>query len=170
MIRALQHSLLTRVLVSSGTLAALSVFGLTSLFLWNYSRDLDRQIASRAEALAEFLAGQCQFAMLVGDRSDLERIGRNAISTDQVVFVELTDALSGAPVFFHRDGDGSRPSGHGFLEIARNVMRPVQAERSVWETGGPELLAGHAPLGVVRLGFSTERERGARLRIVWSRQ
>jgi signal transduction histidine kinase len=167
-IRALQHSLLTRVLVSSGALASLSVFGLTSLFLWNYSRDLDRQISRRAEALAGFLAGQSQFAMLVGDRSDLERIGRNAISTDQVLFVELTDALGGAPVFFHRDGSSSRPSGQHYIEIARNVMRPAQAEPSGWEAGSMERPAGPAQLGVVRLGFSTEKEHAARLRIVWS--
>jgi signal transduction histidine kinase len=167
-IRALEQSLLVRVLVSTGALVSLSVLGLTSLFLWNYSRDLDRQIVSRAEALAGFLAGQSQFAMLVGDRSDLERIGRNAISSDQVLFVELTDALGGAPVFFQRDGSSSRPSGHNFIEIARNVVRPAQVEPSVWEIGGMERLAGSAPLGVVRLGFSTEKEHAALLRIVWS--
>src|ERR1700687_2522696 len=157
MIRALQQSLLARVLVSSGALASLSVLGVTSLFLWNYSHDLDRQIASRAEALAGFLAGHSQVAMLVGDRPDLERIGRNAILTDQVLFVELTDALGGAPVFFHRDGYSSRASGHHFIEIARNVVRPAQVEPNVWETGGMERPAGSAPLGVVRLGFSTEK-------------
>jgi signal transduction histidine kinase len=167
-IRALQHSLLARVLVSSGALASLSILGVTSLFLWNYSRDLDRQIASRAEALAGFLAGQSQFAMLVGDRPDLERIGRNAISTDQVLFVELTDAQGGVPVFFHRDGYSSRPSGRNFIEVARDVVRPAQVGPNAWETGAIERLGGFTPLGLVRLGFSTEREHAARWRIVWT--
>jgi signal transduction histidine kinase len=167
-IRALQHSLLARVLLSSGALASLSILGVTSLFLWNYSRDLDRQIASRAEALAGFLAGQSQFAMLVGDRPDLERIGRNAISTDQVLFVELTDAQGGVPVFFHRDGYSSRPSGRNFIEVTRSVVRPAQVEASLWETGGMARPGGAAPLGVVRLGFSTQKEHAARWRIVWS--
>jgi signal transduction histidine kinase len=139
---------------------------LSALFLWNYSRDLDRQIASRAEALAEFLAGQSQFAMLVGDRSELERIGRNAIATDQVLFVELTDALGGAPVFFGHERAGSKSAGHNFIEIVRKVVRPAQVERSMWETGGTDG-ATSTPLGIVRLGFSTEKEHAARLRIVW---
>ena len=167
MIRPLQQSLLTRVLVSSGTLAMLSVCGLTSLFLWNYSRDLDRQISSRAEALAGFLAGQSQFAMLVGDRPELERIGRNALSTDEVLFVELIDSQGGAPAFFHRSGPGSNASGNNFIAITRNVMRPAQVEGSEWEAGGTGRLSGPSQLGVVRLGFSTEREHAARMRIVW---
>jgi signal transduction histidine kinase len=168
LIRAFRCSLLARVLFSSGALASLSVCGLTSLFLWNYSRDLDRQISSRAEALAGFLAGQSQFAMLVGDRPDLERIGRNAVATDQVLFVELADALGGAPVFFDRNGHGSRPSGHNFIEIARNVARPAQVEPGGWEAGATQQRAASSQLGVVRLGFSREKEESAHRRIVWS--
>ncbi len=167
MIRRLKQTLLARVLFASGTLAALSVVGLTSLFLWTYSRDLDRQVSSRAEALAGFLAGQSQFPMLVGDRSDLERIAHNAIAADQVVFVELTDALGSAPVLFRRDGYGLSPFGENVIEVTRNVMRPPQVERGEWEAGGMGRPSGPAQLGMVRLGFSTEKEHAELLRIVW---
>ena len=155
MMRALRHSLLARVLTSNLALATFSVAGLTSFFLWTYSRDLERQLTSRAEALAGFLAGQSQFAMLVGDRSEMERIARSAVASEEVLFVELTDDLGGAPVVFRRDG--RRP----FLEVVRQVTRPVQVGRMGWDTG----TAGR--LGVVRLGFSTEKARAARIRIVW---
>ena len=92
---ALRHSLLARVLTSTLALAALTVLGLTSLFLWTYSRDLQSQVTGRAEAMAGFLAGQSQFAMLVGDRGELERLARNAVLSDQVLLVELRDAEAG---------------------------------------------------------------------------
>jgi hypothetical protein len=61
-------------------LAAVTVLALCALFLWSYNRDLHQQLTSRAEALAGFLAGQSQFAMLVGDRAELERIAANAVA------------------------------------------------------------------------------------------
>ena len=75
----LRHSFGTRVLASNMVFAAITISSLSALFLGTYSRDLDRQLTGRAEALADFLAGQSQFAMLVGDRSELERIAANAV-------------------------------------------------------------------------------------------
>lgn len=167
MIRALHHSLLARVLASSLTLAAVTVFGLTSLFLWTYSRDLERQLLSRADALAGFLAGQSQFAMLVGDRTDLERIARNAVSSDQAIFVELTDSQGGVPVRFRRAGYGSMPSARNFIQIRRQVARPSQVEGG-WETDAASHNPGPALLGTVLLQFSTEKEHAALIRIVWA--
>jgi len=166
MIHVLEKSLLARVLAGSLSLFAVTVFGLTFLFLWAYSRDVDRQIAGRAESLAEFLAGQSQFAMLVGDRSDLERIARNAVSSDQVVLVELTDGESAAPVRFHREG-GRRP-GRDFIEIYRQVLRPAEVSGGGWEPPSGGKSANPAVLGTVRLQFSTEKEHAARIRIVWT--
>ncbi len=166
MIRALENSLLARVLASSLSLASLAVFGLTFLFLWNYSRDLDRQLSSRAEALAEFLAGQSQFAMLVGDRPDLERIARNAVSSDQVILVELTDREGGFPVLFRREGP--RHARRNFIEIVRQVVRPSQAGGGGWDAAAGGRPSSPSLLGTVRLQFSTEKEHAARLRIVWT--
>jgi hypothetical protein len=38
-------------------MGALALLGLTSVFLSNYNRELDRQLSSRAAAIADFLAG-----------------------------------------------------------------------------------------------------------------
>ena len=146
-----RHSLLARLLASNLALAAVTVLSLTSLFLWAYTRDLNRQVAQRADSLAGFLAGESQFAMLVGDRGEMERIARNAVSSDQVVFVELRDADETAPVFCRRPGEMGP-----FLEVGRKVEPPPTAQSI-----GPHVL------GSVRLGFSTARERAARNRTVW---
>ena len=153
-------------LASSLALAALTVFRLTSSFIWTYSRDLDRQMARRADALAEFLAGQSQFAMLVGDRSDLERIAGNAVLSDQVILVELTDAQGGVPVISRRDGP--QPSSRNFIEVLRPVVRPSQVTGGGWDAALGEHLSGPLALGTVKLQLSTEREHAARLRIVWA--
>jgi signal transduction histidine kinase len=165
--RALQHSLLARVLASTLTLAAVTVFGLTFLFLWNYSRDLERQLASRAEALADFLAGQSQFAMLVGDGGELERIARNAISSSQVIFVELTDRQGGMPVQFRGTGQGSAPAQRDYIEIRRQVMSPSRI-RGEWGSEVPGRSPEPTVLGSVRLWFSTEKEHAALVRIKWA--
>ena len=168
MIRALEHSLLTRVLLSTWALGLISVGGLTVLFLWNYNRDLDRQISSRAEELTGFLANQSQFAMLVGDRAELDRIGRNAVASEKVPFVELTDAEAGAPLVFRRDGFDPAKSRQSWIEVVRPVERPSRMESGPWDPGWGEEWTGRARLGAVRLGFSTEQERTERTRIMWS--
>ena len=157
--RAAQSSLRTRVMTGNILLASVTVLGLSTVFLWTYSRDLQRQLASRAAAAAEFLAGQSQFAMLAGDRSELERIAGNAVLGGQIVFVELRDAQGDAPVIRSRD-EGGRGARGPLIEISRPVMRP-QVGRAGWEPGTS---ARPEPLGTVRLGFATERERTARVR------
>jgi len=148
---SLPDSLLARLLAGNLALATLTVVSLTSLILWAYTGDLDRQAARRADSLARFLAGESQFAMLMEDRGALERIARNAVSSGQVVFVELRVAAETAPVFWRRPGDPGP-----FLEVARRVSPPP---------GAPSV--GPRVLGSVRLGFSTAPERAARDRTVW---
>jgi signal transduction histidine kinase len=166
LIRALQHSLRTRVLASDMVFAAVTVVGLCTFFVWNYSRALERQLAGRAEVLADFLAGQSQFAMLVGDRSELERIAANAVLADQVVFVELSDDEGGSPVVRRRDGAGAAPPGP-LIEIRRPVLRPARAGHGDWDPGPAVAAAGPQRLGTVRLGFSTGPARIARLHFAW---
>ena len=162
MIRVLQPSLRTRVLASNMAFAAVTVLSLSALFLWTYSRDLERQLASRAEDMAGFLAGQSQFAMLVGDRSELERIAGNAVLNAQIVFVQLSDAQGDNPVLRRKEGEGSSAPGH-LIEVSRPVMRPPQVGQSDWPAAAPGA-GSPAQLGTVRLGFSTEKERTAQLR------
>ncbi|HUB83026.1 MAG TPA: HAMP domain-containing sensor histidine kinase [Bryobacteraceae bacterium] len=157
MIRALRHSLGLRMLAGNMAFATLVVCSLSAVFLWTYNRDLDRQLAGRASALARFLAGQSQFAMLVGDRAELERIASNAVAGDEVVLVELDDYESGAPTMARRP---AWAAGEPIIEARYPVLRP--ATESAWgaEASAPD---NARQLGAVRLGFSTAPERSARL-------
>jgi signal transduction histidine kinase len=155
-----RHSLGTRLLASNMVFATITVSALAVLFLWTYNRDLDRQLTSRAEVLAGFLAAQSQFPMLVGDRSELERLAANAVAGGHVVFVEFNDGLGGNPVVRRQaDGGADAPP----IEVSRPVMRPAGAGRADREPGAA---GGEGPqqLGTVRLGFGIANERAARLR------
>jgi signal transduction histidine kinase len=154
--KGFRHSLGASMLAGNIAFAATAVCSLSAVFLWTYNRDLDRQLASRAEALAGFLAAQSQFAMLAGDRSGLERIAASAVAGGRVVFVELDNAEDPRPVIRRADGLVSQP----LIEVNRPVMRPAQAEQADWVFGTP---AGPQKLCAVRLGFSTAGERAARL-------
>jgi len=164
-ITTLRRSLLARMLASSLSFAATTILGLTVLFVWIYSRDLERQIARHAEAFAGFLAKQSEFAMLVGNRAELEAIARNAVTSDQATFVELTDALGCAPVFAGRD---MRSVGKlRYLEIQHPVLRGRTETAGGLDAESSTEPASTQLLGTVRLGFSTESEYQARMRIIW---
>jgi signal transduction histidine kinase len=163
LISALRQSLRTRVLASNMVIATVTVLSLSALFLWTYSQDLERQLSGRAESMAEFLAGQSQFAMLVGDRAELERIADNAVASDQVVFVQLSDTEGGTPVLRRKDG-GRSVLATPLIEVSRRVSRPAQTGQPDWQTGLAAASGAPGQLGTIRLGFSTEKERTARLR------
>jgi signal transduction histidine kinase len=158
---ALRSSLWRRMFSAALALNTVLLVGLTGLFLWTYSRELERQIGRRAQALAGFLAKQSRFAMLVGDRAELERIAANAVNSDDVLLAELTDAESGAPVSASRPG--FRRSHVGWVEATEPVTRPDAVDRIGWEapTRTP------AQLGTVRILLSTERQHAARAHVAW---
>jgi signal transduction histidine kinase len=161
MMSVLRSSLWRRMFFAALALNAFLLIGLTGLFLWTYNRDLERQISGRAQALAGFVAGQSRFAMLVGDRAGLERIAQNAVSTDEVLLVELTDAESGARVSASRPGfQRSRAS---WVEATESVARPEAVEHIGWADAG----GTPSQSGTVRILFSTGRQRAARLRVGW---
>ena len=173
--RLFQESLLAQVLAVSVTLTTVTVAGLTVVFLVGYSQEFDRQLRSRAENMAGFLADQCQFAMLVGDRQELERIAASTVADNRALFVEMTDEQSGAPVLltaagFPRSAVPHRPqtgpgwaAGHSFIEITK-VVAPVATAHLAWEDRPP----AQVRLGVLRLGLSTDRQRAANVRIIWT--
>ena len=157
MMRTLRRSLGARMLAWTMLFAAIAVSSLSGLFVWTYNRDLDRQLVNRAGALADFLAGQSQFAMLVGDRSELERIAANAVATNEMVYVELNDAQGANPVIRRDENSAGIP----LIEVTRPVMRPTQVDQSEWSAGASP--AGPQKLGTVRLGFSVAAEHTARM-------
>ena len=154
----MRRSLLARVLASDLTLSALLLLGLTMVLLWTYSREFARESVARAESLVASLAVQSQFAMLVGDRAELERIVRNGATSDEVQFIEFIDAAGGVPVRWSRPAIGAHS-----IEITRRVEAPPPGGHVAWEGA----LRAHSKLGTIRLGFSTERARAARNRVAW---
>ena len=172
--RRIQDSLLARLMASNLILTVLIIGGLTTLLVYAYARDLEKQLQDQAQRTADFLASQCQFAMLVGDRGELQRLGASAVADRHVLFVEMTDAQGGQPVLLTGASAplpaGSQPSlggirrGSGtFIEIMREVTSPKTGAMAWEEPGAPP-----ARLGTLRLGFSTDKERRAGIRIIWS--
>jgi signal transduction histidine kinase len=145
----LRHSLPCRILAGNIGIAVLTVSSLTGLFLWSYTRNLDRQAVRSADSLAGLLAAESQSAMLAGDRGELERIARSAVASGQVLFVELYDATAAAPVVCRTAKAGP------FLEVRREVAPP------------PGASSIGTRVGAVRLGFSTAQERAALNRTMW---
>ena len=78
------RSLQTRALIANSVLVGCSVFCLTVLFLVTQRAAIHRQLRLRAESLAEFLASQSEFALLVGNRAELERTAATAVAGEGV--------------------------------------------------------------------------------------
>ena len=167
-------SLVTRVLVSNMGLVGVSLFFLTGLFLVTQGSVLQRQLESRAVLLAEFLANQSELAMLVHNRPELERTAAAALSSEDVLYVVMTDPsgevmaqamqrefppselpdrrqLGSSMVATYK----SRQLPPGFLDVASYVTARAGAGVLDWES--PKV--GDARLGVVRVGFSMAKQR-----------
>jgi sensor histidine kinase regulating citrate/malate metabolism len=86
-----RESLLTRVITSSLALAGISITVLMIAFLIATGAAFETQLRLRARSLADFVAGQSEFAMLVGDRGQLEIVATNALGGEDVLFVNFTD-------------------------------------------------------------------------------
>lgn len=165
----IDRSLLARALFSNFLLIATSVVLLTILFLYIQHAGLQREVNLRAEAIVNFVATQSEFGMLVGDRNELNRLARAALSIEGVVFVVMTDESGdsirlSAPAFLSRDIPNGRYSGESFgprihagtrlrfLEVGHAIQRQTESSVVDWERKPP---AG-ARLGAVRIGFSME--------------
>jgi len=171
---ARRTSLVTRVLISNIGLVGVSLFFLTGLFLVTEGSVLQRQLESRALLLAQFLANQSELAMLVHNRQELERTATAALSSEDVLYVVMTDPSGEAMAqAMHRDFPASElPNGRpsetsmiatfkskqlppGFLEAASFVTTHAGAEVLDWEA--PK--TGSSRMGVVRVGFSMAKQR-----------
>jgi signal transduction histidine kinase/DNA-binding response OmpR family regulator len=160
------RSLLGQALVANFLPLAISVVcvaGLTAGALFIQLRAFERELRLRAESLAQFLARQSEFPMLVGDRAELGRIAASVLSIEDVQYVTAIDA-SGAPLL-----QVTRPAFPGSA-IPRSSGVQGQAPRRVLDVSWPvtagarhNLLEWEQPeltrasLGTVRVGLSMER-------------
>jgi PAS domain S-box-containing protein len=170
-----KHSLLRRAVVSNLLLVGLSAVLLMALYTELQRSALDQQMRLRAEALTDFLATQSQFGMLVGDWGGLQQIAGNALSVEDVMFVEFLDSSAQSRLRVVREGlpsptiasppGRSHPEGAirvspfqrggaDFLDVYRAVSPPGASALVEWETR----TSPSARLGTVRMGFSMERQ------------
>ena len=148
------HSLQTRTLLYNITIVGAAVACLTGLFLFEQHTAIEGQLRLRAEALAEFLANQIQFALLVGDRTELERIAESTLGNEDVLYARFSDAAGALLAQSSRQGRLRPAFRQPGLEVVRNVVAPESAVSDLG-TGVPR----HSALGYVRIGFSMEKQR-----------
>jgi len=149
LLRWWNRSLLARTLAANFLLLLVAVLVLTSLFLAIQRAALNRQLQLRAEMLASFLASQSQFAFLVGDHQELERLGAAALTAEDVAWVEFDDGRR--RIFKASPKRAEEPA----LEVDHEVPAPPSSRLLDWEAPTGEPLA----LGRVRLGLSTRSQR-----------
>ncbi len=160
------ESLLTRVITSSLALAGVSMTVLTVAFLIASGAAFEAQLSLRARSLADFVATQSEFAMLVGNQPELEAIAANALAGDDVLFVSLTDASG------QRLAWAERPSVAGSserrFETQRDVLPPKSKDLLDWRTGnhGAAKFGSGAKLGSVRVGLSMKKQEALFARTV----
>jgi len=147
------ESLLTRVITSSLVLAGVSITVLTIAFLIAIGAAFETQLRLRARSLADFVASQSEFAMLVGDRVELENIATKAMAGEDVLSVSLTDAsgqrLAGAERQATRNGGSERR-----FETQRDVTPPNSQGLMDWESS-----KNHpAKIGTVHIALSMKKQ------------
>jgi signal transduction histidine kinase len=147
------ESLLTRVITSSLALAGVSITVLTVAFLLATGAAFETQLRLRARSLADFVAGQSEFAMLVGDGVGLEAIANNALAGEDVLFVSLTDAAGQHLAWAEQALSPGRPRERAF-ETQRDVMPPNGQGLVDWQTGKSRPVK----LGTVRIGLSKKKQ------------
>jgi PAS domain S-box-containing protein len=147
------ESLLTRVITSSLALAGVSITVLTVAFLVATGAAFETQLRLRARSLADLVAGQSEFAMLVGDRVELESIARNAVAGEDVLFVSLTDAAGQRLAWAEQAPVKGLAAERGF-ETQRDIMPPNSQGLVDWQTGKNRQLK----LGTVRIGLSKKKQ------------
>jgi PAS domain S-box-containing protein len=171
----IDRSLLAQALLSNFLLVGMGAMVLTGVFLIAQFRAMRGQMDLRAGALAGFVATQSEFAMLVGDQSELQRIARNTLSIEDVLFVVMTGRSGESvrmshpgfpaeriPVTSAAEQDAGPATYHDgaprFLDVVRPVTVQSQASPLEWENkSGPG-----QRLGTVRVGYSTRQQDSLR--------
>jgi PAS domain S-box-containing protein len=137
---------------------------LLGLFLLVQDRALERQFELRGVSVARFLAHELQFALLVDDRAEMQRLLNASASSEDVLFLEIRNAAGVRLCAAGRTGliaggpENSRAAVRrvrGFVDIRMPVLGPNRDRLLDWEPAG----AGRGALGTLRMGISMDRER-----------
>ena len=174
-------TVLKRALLSAITLMGIPALLLSGLYLLRYQSSFQRQVELRAQTLANALAGQGQFSLLMGDRAELQEIVRVALAGNEDVLYIVMDDASGQTLAAAWRSPVTRstlPAGQGPGQSAttRHVSMAGQpggqcVEASAAVIAKPELFnlqpAQSSSLGRIRIGMSLAAERATFLSTVW---
>jgi signal transduction histidine kinase/CheY-like chemotaxis protein len=141
---------------------ALTACGI-SLVLWRQHATFGHQMELRAQAAAEVLANESEFPLLIGNRDALQLVAQSAASREDVLYVTIAgesgEVLAKAGQQVPESSNGQNSAGVGILpakiEAVRVVRQSSKNGLADWESDR----ARSKSLGVVRIGFSTKRER-----------
>jgi len=166
-------SLLTQGLAATIALHTTSALLLLSVFLFVQGRALERQLELRGESLAQFLANELQFALLVGDQREARRLLEASSANEDVLFLEVLKPTGERVCALGRAGrmreipsldrgavlgrpeTSVRDAGERFLEIRVPVAAPAREGLLDWEPA-----RGNRPeLGILRMGISMQKQR-----------
>ncbi|MBZ5609096.1 MAG: response regulator [Acidobacteriia bacterium] len=143
-------------LVNVAVMVAAAV-SITALVLVAERSTLSQQLNLRAQGSAEFLASQCDFPLLIGDRAELGRIARSAATNEDVLYVVVADE-AGRTV---AEAGRASPAGN-----SNQALPPhIEVRRTIQESGAKGLLDWESDrtrvrqLGSVRVGFSMQKQR-----------
>src|SRR5579864_9002501 len=85
------RSLLTQASLANALVMVVAAWSIAALILWNESGVMRRQLELRGQTSADFLASQSEFPLLTGDREELKRVAKSALSNEDVLYVTIGD-------------------------------------------------------------------------------
>jgi len=171
-----EASLLTQGLAATIALHTISALLLLGVFLFVQGRALERQLELRGESMAQFLADELQFALLVGDEGEVRRLLSVSLRNEDVLFLEVLNPEGkslgvlarperggiqreipplAAGVALEKPETSVRYAGETFVEIRVPVLAPARDRLLDWEPAH----GNRSTLGVLRMGVSMQKQR-----------
>ncbi len=168
-----RRTLLRQAVLTNSALLMAALTSLTTLVAVTLQRSFENQTELRAVSIAELLACHGRAAVLGADRDELATLARNAISTEDVLYVRITDRAGSATQFGRSGFPVSEVPGlvgdAASFDHIRKYRAPTAEQNiieAVWtvRAGGrvaeePAAMQSGAPVGTIQVGLSTERSR-----------
>ncbi|HUE02695.1 MAG TPA: ATP-binding protein [Bryobacteraceae bacterium] len=157
---------------TAGLLTVISLSGV-GVFLWIEDRKLEQQFELRGASLAQYLADELQFPLLVGDLAETRRLLEASYANEDVLFLEVLNPAgqrvcalvrpgrmrvipAPAPgASFGKPETSLRSAGEHFVEIHMPVRAPDRDRLMDWEPARRNA----STLGTLRVGLSLQKER-----------
>jgi signal transduction histidine kinase/DNA-binding response OmpR family regulator len=178
-----RRSLLLSIILSNFGLVGLALGCLTALFIHVQSAALQQQLELRAESIAEFAAKESEYSLAVGNLVDLQRTAAAFVSTQDVLYVVVSDASGGIVLRVSRPESpvseipkpSKLPSGMAFrtTKLSWKGAHFLEVERRVVTQGDTGLLdwngdAKTTELGLIQVGVSMEKQEATLAKTIWS--